>query len=169
MSCTRAVRGPALLAVVGVLGVFVGSADAGSPLFRRSRRVATQYVVQPQPRPAGLAPSPMLGTFYPTPYLTVRGDWPAGGGYTPLGMSGDSAMSIYGPMSSLRQITAPVLMYQRGYDGVARPTIGTSFSYPNKPDLGTVVYPTRANVYYAPRTQSTPPWWDSGMYWIDQN
>jgi hypothetical protein len=111
----------------------------------------------------------MLGTFYPTPYITVRGDAPVGGGYTPNGQSGDFAMAIYGPMSALRQVSAPVLTYQRGYDGLVRPNVGVSFSYPNQPDLGNVIYPTRASNFYAPRTQATPPWWDSGMLWIDQN
>jgi hypothetical protein len=169
MNRMRLVRASALLTLVGALGVSAGSAEAGSPPVRRSRRVETQCIVQGQPRPAGLAPSPMLGTFYPTPYITVRGDGPVGGGYTPIGQSGGFAMSLYGPTAALRQVTAPVLIYQRGYDGVVRPTIGTSFSYPNKPDLGTVVYPTRASNYNAPRTQTTPPWWDSGMNWIDQN
>src|SRR6266700_1208701 len=108
MSFSRARRAPGVCALIGVLSVAVSSAEAGSPVFRRSRRVTTQYVARTA-MPAGatgLAPSPMLGTFYPTPYIIVRGDGPAGGGYTPHGQSGDFAMSVYGPLSALRQVAA---------------------------------------------------------------
>ena len=48
------------------------------------------------PVPTGFEPSPypMLGTFFPTPYLLVRGNWPAGGGYSPLGLYGNASMDI---------------------------------------------------------------------------
>ena len=111
----------------------------------------------------------MLGSFYPNPYIIVRGNAPAGGGFSPLGQFGDTSMDLYGPLSSLRQIAAPVVTYQRGYDGVVRPAVGTSFSNPNLPEINPVVYPTKASFYYGPRTQSTPPWWDRGITWIDQN
>jgi hypothetical protein len=58
-----------------------------------------------------------LGSFYPTPYLMVRGNAPAGGGYSPLGTFGETSMTLYGPLSPYRMTTAPVLTYTRGYDG----------------------------------------------------
>src|SRR4051812_30652555 len=45
----------------------------------------TAYVSVPKPTSFEPSPYPMLGTFYPTPSLMVRGNWPAGGGYSPLG------------------------------------------------------------------------------------
>ncbi len=147
-------------------------ADAGGPWLRRTTgyyRPTAAVVSQPPPASA-LAPTPMLGTFYPTPYMTVGGNGVVGGaGYTPLQQYGDRAMSLYGPFSSLRAVAAPVTVYTRGYDGVVRPTVGTSFSYPFLPPASPVVYPTRAVQRNAFRVQQTPPWWDTGFYWVDQN
>ena len=61
------------------------------------------------------------------------------------------------------------MTYNRGYDGVVRAVPGTSTSTPNQPILSPFVYPTRRSNYYAPRTSRTPPWWTSGINWIDQN
>jgi hypothetical protein len=138
-------------------------AQAGGRFGRRQRVVATEY------RPADVAPSPMLGTFYPTPYVTVRGNMPAGGGYSPLGQFGDVSLSSYGPMSAFRQVSAPLVVYQRGYNGALYPVVGRSFSNPNLPAVNPVVYPTQANLYYGPKFQTTPPWWDSATMWIDHN
>jgi hypothetical protein len=120
-------------------------------------------------RAAGIAPSPMLGNFYPEPYLNVRGNFEAGGGYSPLGIYGDSTAVLYGPLSAFRTSSAPVLYYERGYDGSYRPGVGTGFSTPNFPSGSPVIYPSRANVFGAPRRVSTPPQWDSGINWIDLN
>jgi hypothetical protein len=136
---------------------------------RRSGRVVVERA-RPVfvPRPAAHPPG-TLGTFYPTPYLTIGGNYPAGNaGYTPLGMFGSDTLSLYGPMSSLRATTAPVATYSRGYDGTVRVHEGVATSYPNLPLLSPVIYPTQANHYYAPRTLRTP-WWDSAINWIDQN
>jgi hypothetical protein len=111
----------------------------------------------------------MLGTFYPTPSLMVRGNWPAGGGYSPLGSYGDTSMSINGPLSAFRGYTAPVVTYARGYDGRPVALEGNSFSTPNRPDVTPVVYPTQMNYFYRIRESGDPPWWGSGMNWIDQN
>jgi hypothetical protein len=139
-------------------------AEAGGPIRRRPRLIETAA----RPSAPAVAP-PMLGTFYPSPYTAVRGNFPTGGGYSPLQTFGDTTMVLYGPISSFRAVAAPVRTYARGYDG--RPVVleGTSFSTPNEPDLSAVVYPTKATYFYGPRHQSTPPWWDSGMNWIDQN
>jgi len=110
-----------------------------------------------------------LGTFQPTPYIMVRGNWPAGGGYSPLETYGDQSMSVYGPLSPLRSVAAPVMMYSRGYDGRVYASPATSFSTPNLPGLSPVIYPTSASYYYAPRVNRTPPQWTSGFNWIDQN
>ena len=112
--------------------------------------------------------SPTLGTFEPTPYLMVRGNWPTGGGYSPLDIYGDQSMTLYGPLSPLRATSAPVTIYSRGYDGRINAGPGTSFSTPNLPRLSPVIYPTQGNYYYAPRVSRTPPWWSSGANWIDQ-
>lgn len=109
-----------------------------------------------------------LGTFYPTPYLYVR-SFQSGSGYSPLDFYGDSTMALYGPLSALRETSAPVLTYSRGYDGRTVVTPGTSFSTPNFPALSPVVYPTQANPYYGPRRLKTPPQWQNATNWIDQN
>lgn len=122
------------------------------------------------PSSRGLASTPMLGTFYPTPYMTVGGNGVVGGsGFTPLQQYGDRAMSLYGPFSSLRAVSAPVTVYSRGYDGIVRPEVGNSFSYPFLPPASPVIYPTRANQRDRFDYQSTPPWWEPGYNWVDQN
>jgi hypothetical protein len=126
--------------------------------------------VVPAPRPIGVSPGPAkLGTFEPTPYIMVRSNWPAGGGYSSLEFYGDQSLSLYGPLSQLRAVAAPVMTYTRGYDGRVYASPATSFSTPNLPELTPVVYPTSASYYYAPRVNRTPPQWTSGFNWIDQN
>jgi hypothetical protein len=109
-----------------------------------------------------------LGTFYPTPAIIVQGNYPVGGGYSPLGIYGEQTMSLYGPLSSLRTATAPVMTYTRGYDGVVRPAESISTSYPNLPQLSPLAYPTRANDYYAPRFRDQPGL-ESAIEWLDHN
>ena len=104
--------------------------------------------------PAAAATS-TLGTFYPTPYITVRGNAPLGGGYSPLEIYGDQTLSLYGPLSPFRTSTAPVLTYVRGYDGQTRLIEAASFSNPNLPILSPVRYPTEGNYYYGPRVIRT--------------
>jgi hypothetical protein len=116
----------------------------------------------------GCAEPAVLGTFQPTPYVMVRGDWPIGGGYSPLQVFGDQSMSLYGPLSPLRSVSAPITTYVRGYDGRLYVNRATSFSTPNLPPLSPVVYPTPANYYYGPRVNRTPPSWSQGTNWIDQ-
>jgi hypothetical protein len=157
-----AFRGEILLCLVGLIFIEVSQAEGGGPP-RRRRFFETVA------RPSEPTFYPMLGTFSPTPYTVVRGNFPVGGGYSPLGTFGDQTMVLSGPLSSFRATTAPVRTYTRGYDG--RPLIieGTSFSTPNQPDLTPVIYPTQATNYYGPRVLRNPPWWSSGMNWIDQN
>jgi hypothetical protein len=137
-------------------------AQAGKPKAVAVRRyVATTadgLIVEPPP----------LGTFQPTPYIIVRGNGPAGGGYSPLGTYGEQNMVLYGPFSPLRSTSAPVASYVRGYDGVLLPVSTTSFSNPMLPPLSPVVYPTPLNNFYGPRNLKTPPAWNSGIDWIDQ-
>jgi len=140
------------------------SSVAGELWFRRP----PQPVAAVRARPA-IAPTSTLGTFYPTPYVVIRGNDPVGGGYSPLGISGDQTMSLYGPFSPLRTRTAPLRTYVRGYGGVTYVSEGNSFSNPNLPELSPVVYPTEANNYFGPRVSRTPPWWSSAINWIDQN
>jgi hypothetical protein len=174
---------------LGVLSLLAcGSSWAeGAGWFRRRATVATPTsatVPAPAPSPRGPIPTaasptptsfdpspyPMLGTFYPSPYLMVRGNWPAGGGYSPLGLYGDQSMAVYGPLSPFRGYTAPVVTYTRGYDGRPVPVEGNSFSTPNRPDMTPVVYPTQSNYYYRIRGEpGDPPWWGTGTDWIDQN
>jgi hypothetical protein len=130
----------------------------------------TRTVVVSRARPV-YAPSAgsTLGTFYPTPYITVGGSNPVGPGYSPLDIYGDQTLALYGPLSPLRTTTAPLVSYARGYDGRIHKVEAASLSNPNLRALSPVVYPTQANYYYAPRVLRTPPWWPSAINWIDQN
>lgn len=110
-----------------------------------------------------------LGTFEPTPYIFVGGAAPIAGGYSPLGTYGDTSLSLNGPVASLRSMSAPVVTYSRGYDGIVREVQGTSSSTPNLPRLSPFAYPTRRSNYYAPRTSPPLSQWTSGSTWIDQN
>src|SRR4051812_35125658 len=96
-----ALAGPAFL------GAMASTSEAGGPFHRRARPVAeTATTTRPQDR---VAPSPMLGSFMPSPYVTVRGNGVIGGGYSPLGMFGrEQSLSVYGPLSAFREISAPV-------------------------------------------------------------
>lgn len=111
--------------------------------------------------------APALGTFAPTPYIMAGGAAPTSFGYSPLGRYGDASMAVNGPFSAMRSISAPVRVYNRGYDGVLREETATSFSNPNLPVLSPFVYPTQSNYYYGPRVNRTPPWWDNGANWVD--
>ncbi len=130
------------------------------------RTIAVPTVLSSPLRPP---PPSSLGTFFPTRNAIIRGDGTAGGGYSPLDTSGDSTLSLYGPLSSYRSISAPVRTYTRGYDGRTVVSTGTSFSSPNQPLISPVVYPTQANPYFGPRVIRTPPAIQNGMNWIDQN
>ena len=66
-------------------------------------------------------------------------------------------------------VAAPVATYSSGYGGVARPSLGVSFSTPMLPEITPVVYPTRANISGGFRHSGTPPWWPSAINYIDQN
>jgi len=164
------------IASAGLTLGLIDTSEAGG-LFRRPRRppatavsapvayptAATRTVAPPNP------PGGTLGTFYRTPYIMVRGNGTAGGGYSPLGEFGNSTMALYGPLSSLRSTAAPVLTYSRGYDGRTVVTPGTAFSTPNLPAISSVVYPTSATVTPGFRRSPTPPQWASGIDWVDQN
>lgn len=147
----------------------VTPAGAGGPFRRRpARAVVPTAAVAENPANAN-APSPMLGSFYPNRYVIVGGDRPTGGGYSPLGMYGTTTMTLYGPTSIYRTVTAPVSVYSRGYDGRVTELRGHSFSSPFLPESNPVVYPTANADYYRPRGTSSPPWWTTGYLWIDQN
>ena len=111
-----------------------------------------------------------LGTFYETPYMTVGGNGVTGGlGYTPLQQYGDGTMSLYGPFSSLRATTAPVLLYRRSVGGQLQPELGTSTSYPFMPSLSPVKYPTRGMIRGESRSLNRYFPGDTGFNWVDQN
>jgi hypothetical protein len=168
MSRTNAsIARPALLGAVLVMSVGTLTTSAGERHFRRARR---PVMVQPVPTVRRFDPvyGDRQNTFFPTPAVVVQGNYPAGGGYSPLGMFGDQSLSLYGPLSSFRTATAPILTYTRGYDGVVSPVEAITTSYPNLPRLAPVVYPTRANNYYAPRIIDHPGQ-DSAINWLDQN
>jgi hypothetical protein len=148
-----------------MLMVFVARAAIADDRYQPAQR----RIVAVRPGPVCASPvAGTLGTFQPTPYIMVRGNWPLGGGYSPLEVYGDMTLTLYGPLSSMRATSAPVRTYTRGYDGRIYAGEGTSFSTPNRPELSPVIYPTPANYYYGPRTNRTPPWWLSGDNWIDQ-
>ncbi|WP_406695369.1 hypothetical protein V5E97_30530 [Singulisphaera sp. Ch08] len=164
MSGLSSVRGRVCLAILGLFAWNATRAEAGWPYQRRERVVIA--TVAPVAVPRSTAP---LGTFTPTPVMTVRGNFPLGGGYSPADSFGDTSMDIYGPLSSLRATTAPVLSYSRGYDGRSMLNEGTSFSTPNLPSLSPVIYPTQATDVNGPRQMKNPPWWPKATNWIDQN
>ena len=147
------------------LPLVAGPAFAQEPP-RRARRTVVVTPVQACPAPR---PTSKLGTFYPTPYISVRGNLPIGGGYSPLEIYGDQTLALYGPLSPLRTQTAPILTYVRGYDGRTHLTEASSFSNPNLPILSPVRYPTVGNYYYGPRVIRTMPWGTNAINWIDQN
>ena len=154
------------LSAIGL--IFVGlsvSSVAGGRTPRRVHVETRSVVVQP----VRDSVYPGLGTFYPTPMLSSGGNAPAGYGYSPLGIYGETSTTLYGPLSAFRSNSAPLTVYSRGYDGRALPVEATSFSYPNYPPASRVVYPTRANVYTGFRAISSPPWQASAINWIDQN
>jgi hypothetical protein len=157
---------PILLGVVLIVTAGAAVSLAGERHFRRARR---PVVVQPVPTARRIDPvyGDRLGTFFPEPAVVIQGNYPIGGGYSPLGTFGTS-MSLIGPMSSFRTTPAPVLTYVRGYDGVVRPAEATATSYPNLPYLAPVAYPSRANHYYAPRVMDHPAD-ESAIEWLDHN
>lgn len=159
-------RWTAGLFALTMISMIPPSSQAGGPYRFRGRRVAeTQFA----PRTV-IQGSETLGTFEPTPYVYVRGDWTVGGGYSPLGTYGDTTMSMYGSTSAFRTTTAPVTTYTRGYDGVLHAVPGISFSNPNYPALSPVVYPTRSSYYYRARMENGPPVRPrDASNWIDQN
>ncbi len=169
--------GTRMMLGAGLCLLLATTAEAGWPRRQRVRTVpaparATTYVPTGQTlaQATGTAPTPMLGSFYGTPYMTVRGNFPAGGGYTPLGQYGDNNLSLYGPLSALRATTAPVRVYARGYDGRPVLTDGTAFSTPNLPEISPVVYPSHANsAYYGFRRSNSPAQWENAINWLDQN
>lgn len=155
-----------LLAFCLVFVLFSAVAVAGHPpRYRRSRPVVVTRTRVLRPP----APNATLGTFTPAPYIMVRGNAPIGGGYSPLGIAGDSTMALYGPFSPFRGYTAPLRTYSRGYDGRLQVSEGFSFSTPNSPELTPVVFPNETSNYYGPRVPRTPPSWSSAINWIDQN
>ncbi len=107
----------------------------------------------------------MLGTFYPTPYMTVGGNNRAG--FTPLDQYGDGTLSLYGPFSALRPITSSVRVTTRGYNGVAVTQDAAVITYPFLPSSTPPFSPRRTQVRGAGPVQTTPPWWDTGHYWVD--
>jgi hypothetical protein len=156
------------LAATILVGVTASIAEAGGPFRRRPRPVVeTATTTRPEDR---VAPSPMLGSFMPSQYVTVRSTGVIGGGYSPLGMYGrEQSLSVYGPLSAFRSTSAPVVTIVRGYNGLPVVAEGTSFSNPNQPTLSPVIYPTRASNYSALKFQTTPPQWDKAITWIDLN
>ncbi len=147
----------------------ISRCEAGWPWKNRSSRTSAPVTTSPRAKDQ-VAASPMLGTFQPTPVITVRGNGVIGGGYSPIGLYGENnAMTLFGPISSLRETAAPVNTVVRGYNGVGNLVEGTSYSTPFQPDLSPVKYPTRVSNYSAPRGPGIPPRTGNGIMWVDQN
>jgi hypothetical protein len=163
--CARARALAVSIVFTQVLGV-IGLVRADDPTCCVERKVV---VTRSRPRYVQSS-NATLGNFRPTPYVMIGGAYPtASGGYSPLGIYGDSTLPLYGPISAFRVSTAPVLAYSRGYDGQVRVVEANSFSYPNLPSMSPVVYPTESNYYWGPRVSRTPRWGSSAINWIDQN
>ncbi len=155
------------LAASALIAAPSSPAEAGGPSRRRDRPIRETVDTRPENR---LAPTPMLGNFRPTPYITVRGNGLLGGGYSPLGFFGpNTSMTLYGPFSALRTTAAPVSTVVRGYNGLPTRVEGTSFSTPFQPNLSPVRYPTRATNYDSLRGVPTGPRTGNGYLWVDQN
>jgi hypothetical protein len=164
---SRVVPGRLVPALLGLVFLMPPSAEAGG---RWGRRRPAPLVVRPTAARVVAQPAEkMLGSFYPDPMISIGGNGYVGAGYSPLDMYGPNTLSLDGPLSPFRSTSAPVLTYERGYDGLLRPRTRTSFSYPNRPDIGPIVYPTRANYFWGFRESGTPPQWDRAVNWIDQN
>ncbi len=182
-------RTPCLLALLAPLCAPI-DADAGWLARRRDRAAAAAAAPIPGPvrsvratsAPAGgagpvagrpdnrLAPSPMLGTFQPGNYITVRSNGILGGGYAPIGYyGGNNSMDVYGPLSALRATSAPVNTVVRGYNGGPVAVEGTTTSTPFLPEASAVRYPTRTNNYSAVRDPGQVPRSGSGINWVDQD
>ena len=145
----------------------VAPAEAGWPW--RDRPARATSTASPRAKDQ-VASSPMLGTFQPTPVITVRGNGIIGGGYSPIGLyGGNNSMTLFGPISSLRETSAPVNTDARVYNGVNTLVEATSYSTPFQPDLSPVKYPTRVSNYDAPRGPGIPPRTGNGIMWVDQN
>ncbi len=154
-----------LVLLVALFGMFSAlSSSAEAQLFRRRPR-QTSYVA-PSEDPSVY---PMLGTYYPTNYMMVRGNYTGGGGYSPLNFYKDTTMVIYGPLAATRAYTAPVRYNVRGYNGGSYPVRTMAYSYPNLPSLSPVVYPNQGSYYFGFPRPATPPWWQDGNSWIDMN
>ena len=154
-----------LVAIVSLLTAV--DVEAGG--FGRRRAVAVAPTASVGNPANANAPSNMLGTFYPTPTIYVRGDFPTGRGYTPLGQYGVHNLTTYGPISAYRSVSAPVRIYSRGYNGQVVETEGTSTSNPFLETPKPVVYPNANSYYYRSRRLTSPDWSQSGINWVDQN
>ena len=114
--------------------------------------------------------SSTLGTFYPTPVITVQAIYPIGGGYSPLGISGDQELALYGPFSPFRTTTAPVLTYVRGYDGQIRVDGSTRVSDAQSSRLCRRSLSDRGQQLLTVQGSAERlPSWSSAINWIDQN
>jgi hypothetical protein len=167
---------PTRWGTLGVLAVLLAlSANPASAGGWFKRRAATRVVAGAELAPTSYnpananAPSPMLGTFYPTPYIVVSATGPTGSGYAPLGQYGLNNLQTYGPTSAFRAKSAPVRIYSRGYDGVVYEGEGTSFSTPFYPPGSPVIYPTPASDYYRPRGRASLPTEYGAQFWVDQH
>lgn len=154
-------------AFLTIVTISTDDSEAGGGRRFRQTRARPRYVATQSVQAAPIRP--MTGTFYPTPYMTVGGNGFLGEtGYSPLSQYGDSALAMYGPMAALRAKSAPVTLATTSAGGVTRLETATGFSYPFLPPASPLVYPTRAQVRGSLPYQSTPPWWDTGHGWVDQ-
>ena len=123
---------------------------AGDPP-RRSRRVAVTTVPSTCARRRERVDS-TLGTFYPTPYITVGGDVPVGGrllAARDLRRSDTAALRPALGVPYPQQL--PSSLTFAATTAGRTPDRGISFSNPNLPVLSPVRYPTVGNYYYGPR------------------
>lgn len=122
--------------------------------------------------PCNTCPAPErrpLGNFEPQPMAFLPGNGISGGGYTPMMMMNAPNLAEYGPLSMYRQVSVPVTVYSRGYNGAVTPTTATGLIYPNLPayDLANgrsaIAFPPSRNFYRPFRSGG------QAINWIDQN
>ncbi len=160
----RFYRQVVLFLLAGWIGMaLAASAEAGEPYYRYTQQVqgATAACTEPAYQP--------LGTFYPQPYTMLPANGIAGGGYSPMNMQGAGTLAEYGPLSLYRQVAIPATVYSRGYDGLVRPSEGTTLVYPNLPAMSPIN--GRTAISFPPNRRLSRPFQSGGgaINWLDQN
>ncbi len=127
-----------LVVALGVAAASLMTTNEAHAQWRRARR--PRLVPTSAPVVPGVERSPMLGTFYPQPYIPIPPNYETGVPYRQAGPYEGETGTLYGPLSVFRATTTPVQYYQRGYDGSLITGPGVGISTPNLPGSAPVIY-----------------------------